>query len=201
VQEPEGAPNPIAKGATARALVSAGGLVATVGVLLPWVKVDYGSAVLLVHATRVNSYGAWRLGAYGRIALVGAVALIVIGVLLAMPAGRQNRGRLGLMAVGAGALVLSIAVLEIVLKRSRVDHLLRVEFGVPFGRLLTAAELARVKAALDSLGFSISLGLGIFLAALGGVLGVAGGILMAGPRGARGAKGGRLDPSAGFGPP
>jgi hypothetical protein len=200
VEAPAGT-NRFTSGASAWALVSAGGLVATVGALLPWVRVDYGSAVLLRRATRVNSYGAWRLGAYGRIALAGAVALTVIGVLAVVPAGRQNRGRLGLVAVGAGAVVLSIAVLEMILKGSRVDHLLRVEFGVPFGRLLTAAELARVKTALDSLGFSIALGLGIFLAALGGVLGVAGGMLTARTRGAWGTKGGRLDPSAGFGPP
>ena len=201
MQAPEGTPNRSMNGAHAWALVVAGGLVATLGALLPWVKVDYGSAVLIRLATRTSSYSAWRLGTYGGLALVGAVVLLIAGILLATPAVRQHRGRFGLLAVGAGAVVLFIAVLEIVMKRSRVDHLLRVEFGIPFGRLLTDAELVRVKAALDSLGFSISLGLGIFLASIGGILGVIGGIMTAGTRGAGKTTGRALDPHAGFGPP
>jgi hypothetical protein len=200
VQAPEGTPNRSTSTAAAWSLVVAGGVAATLGALLPWVKVDYGSAALIRLVTRVRSYSAWRLGTYGQLALVGAIVLLIAGILLAVPAVRQHRGRFGLLAVGAGALVLFVAVLEIVMKRSRVDHLLRVEFGTPFGRLLTDAELVRVKAALDSLGFSISLGLGIFLAPIGGMLGVIGGIMTAGTRGTGRTKGRALDPRAGFGP-
>jgi hypothetical protein len=201
VQAPNDTSNRPVSDATAWGLVVAGGLVATVGALLPWVKVDYGSAVLIRLATRESSYSAWRLGIYGGLALVGAVLLLIAGIMLALPPVRRHRGHFGLLAVGAGAVVLFIAVLEIVMKRSRVDHLLRVEFGIPFGRLLTEAELVRVKAALDSLGFSISLGLGIFLAPIGGILGVAGGIMTAGTRGARETRGPAPDPNAGFGSP
>jgi hypothetical protein len=201
VQAPEGTPTRSVNGPAAWALVVVGGLVATLGALLPWVKVDYGSAVLIRLATRTSSYSAARLGVYGGLALVGAVVLLIAGILLAVPAVRPHRGRLGLLAVGGGAVVLFIAVLEIVMKRSRVDHLLRVEFGILVGRLLTDAELVRVKTALESLGFSISLGLGIFLAPIGGILGVIGGVMTAGTTGPRETKGRALDPNAGFDPP
>ncbi len=156
-----------------------GGVAAVVGCLLPWLVADLGRISILVQsATRTIRANAWDADVYGKVAVLGAVAIVVATLLIAL-GPRRLRNVFGLLAIVAGAVVTAFAIFEMTTKAARVDHVIRDAFGASSGRTLSDPEFSRLKDILSRLGFSVSLGFGVYLAALGGVAAIVGGAMAA----------------------
>ena len=171
--------NRSARRVVAWVLAAAGGIVALVGCLLPWVVLDFGKLAILVQSpTRTLSANGWSLDALGKVALICSIVLLVAAILVAAGSATGARSAFGVVMVVAGTLIGLVAVFEMARKGSYVDHLLRTSFSSSLHRTISDAEFGRLKAVLDRLGFSVSFGVGLYLAVIGGVLGVIGGVLV-----------------------
>jgi hypothetical protein len=198
---PAGANRRFAGRSNAWILAGVGGIVAVVGCLLPWLNINLGSfAILITVPQKTLSPNAWGVDTYGKVATVASV-LVVLGA-VGMVASTSNRTRdvFGLQAAITGAIVAFVAIFEVLSKGARVDHLLRGSFSAAVGRPISDAQFDRIKVLLDRLGFHVSAGVGMYLAIVGGALGVAGGLLAARDRRARRppvepGTGGFLDPA------
>jgi hypothetical protein len=164
--------------AVAWALAAAGGIVALIGCLLPWIVLDFGRIAILVQSpTRSLSANAWSLDGLGKTALICSIVLLVAAVLVAAGQAGGARSALGVVIVVTGSIIGLVAIFEMARKGSYVDNLLRDSFSSRLHRTISDVEFARLKVVLDRLGFSVSFGVGLYLAAIGGILGVVGGVL------------------------
>jgi hypothetical protein len=183
---------------TADVVAVLGGVAAAIGCLLPWIVADFGRIAILIRSpTRTISANAWSSDVYGKTAVIAAIALVVAAVLVAFGPARR-RYAFGVVAVIGGAIVLSAAIFELLTKGARVDHLLRETFESSTGKAIADVEFVRLKDVLARLGFSVSLGVGVYLAGLGGIAGIVGGAMAARERRPRAAGGtGGFDVPAG----
>lgn len=168
-------------------LAAAGGVVVLVASFLPWFKADFGqltSTSATANATDVT---------LGVVAIAGGVVLVAAGVFLLI--GTASRRALGIVLLVAGLNPVGIAVYNLATKDQQVDAELRTLIERSTGQEATDEQLALVKQQLDVIGVETSFQIGIHLTILGGLAGMAGGML------ALSAKEARPAPSeAGFGP-
>jgi hypothetical protein len=156
----------------------AGGAVLSIGALLPWFKlaVKNPSANLPITASFSGTNFAG-----GIIALVCGIALIAAGVIMLMSPG-MKRG-MGIVAIVVGAVAALFVFIDIFNKTTILDSLIRKSLN-PFVRSQTGHDITDAELALIKAQIGLSEQFGIFVAAIGSVVGLVGGIMAVGSRAA-----------------
>jgi hypothetical protein len=143
------------------AVAAVGALVAVVGSLLPWLTVTYGEALKpLLSGTATAESASGIEGTGGKIIVVAGLVLIALVV-----AGILN---IKIPAIGIGILVLGIVILGMAL----INLPARMNDVKSFDD-----SLAILKGLADTTGTSMSVGIGMYLAVLGGIVAFGGGVL------------------------
>jgi hypothetical protein len=143
------------------ALAAVGALVAIIGSVLPWLTATYGGGLKAVAESSGTATSATGLeGNGGKIIVV--VGLVLIAVVVA---GVLN---IKLPMISIGILGLAVIILGIGL----INLVARMDDVKKFTDMI-----ATVKDYVDTSGTSASVGIGMYLAVLGGVVAVVGGAL------------------------
>jgi len=147
-------------------LMGAGGLIAVIGSVLAWARFSVRAPLL---GGALNQSVAGTSTGEGKTVLVMAIIAIAAAVLsVAMPR-RQLVMAMGIVVIVAGLVVSFLTIRDIGQKNQQIHDALEKSAG----RTLTNAE---VQEFLTRFGITISLSAGIYLAMLGGLVMLGGGI-------------------------
>lgn len=163
-------------------VVVVAGVVAFVGLFLPWFKTSE-SAALLQSGLNLPPSGNGIDTSDGKIFIVLAIALVVVGVVaLVTGVGRW----IGIVAIVLGVLTAAFAIYEITaLKDSVADSILdALKKQAPTEPTQDQLDQARgvILQFIDRGAISVKAGVGLFLGAAGGVAAALGGIMLLGER-------------------
>ena len=149
----------------ASAVLFAGGIVAIVGSVLPWLSVPYTRLVVLSANVSGTS------GKDGKIVLACGIVLILIGLLLPPTTISVSLRRLlAVVAVVVGLAGGGLAAYDISAKDRQVDDALRKAIARTGNTSLTVGQIKQ------TLGVEVSIKIGLILSVVGGALGVVGGV-------------------------
>jgi hypothetical protein len=151
---------------TGAVLMGAGGLIALIGSVLPWAKFSLRTPLLggaLSQSVAGTSTGE------GKAVLVMSIIAIAAAVLVAAMPRRQLVMAMGIVVIVAALVVSFLTIRDIGQKDQQIHDALEKESG----QTLTDAQ---VQEFLNRFGITISLSAGIYLAMLGGLVMLGGGI-------------------------
>ncbi len=159
----------------ASAVAALGGIVMIVGSFMVWAKVDFGKLSQFGGPTGGASVNG--LDADGKLTLACGIVLVVAAAVLLTRAGRGIAKAMAILALVAGLLGGAIALYDITQKDKQIDDAYRQGIQEQTGKPATDQQLQELKDLLDRLGVKTSLGVGIYVTALGGLVGLIGGIM------------------------
>jgi hypothetical protein len=165
-QSSEGRPSPIAG-----IVMLAGGAVLIVGSLLAWVTVNLGRTL---GGLSVDVKGT---DADGTISLVCGIVVAIVGIVALAIKSRGVRRAMAIVAIVAGLIGGGVALYDISQKDNQLDTGFRQAIEQRTGQPATDAQLRALKAILERLGIKVSLGPGIYVTAIGGLVALAGGVM------------------------
>ncbi len=155
-----------------------GAVVAVIGCLLPWIRVDLGRfPVFIGVSARSISAAASGLGAWGTVAVTAAIAMLLLTAALLIEGLRRFRRAAWALLAVAGAIVMVASIVVLTTKGARADHVLRSAWERTLGRGLSNGEFLRLRGVLARLGEASSIGPGVIVSLAGGALGAAGGVM------------------------
>jgi len=139
---------------------------------MTWVKVDLGRVAQFAHLpSGSRTASGVSAGTDGKIVLACGIVLLAAGILAAMTSSRGARRAMAIVAIVAGLAAAGTVVANLATKDAQINDQLRASAG----RTLTAAEFTQAKAFLERLGFRVSWGIGVYVALVGGLIGLIGG--------------------------
>jgi hypothetical protein len=156
----------------AGAVMAVGGLVASAGAFMTWVKVDLGRVAQFAHLpSGSRTASGLSAGTDGKIVLACGVVLLAAGILAAVTSSRGARRAMAIVAIVAGLAAAGTVPANLATKDAQINDQLRKSAG----RTLTTAEFNQAKAILERLGFRVSWGIGVYVSLVGGLIGLIGG--------------------------
>lgn len=169
----------------------AGGAVVLIASFLPWGRVTAGQSGLFPEET-----GSAPDFDFGWFAVAAGVALVVAGIVMLARNVPPVWRAMATLAILSGAIAVLVTGYNIATKDRQVDNAIREGIEETTGQQLTDQQLEAVKAELERIGIEVSLQFGIYLTILGGLAGMAGGLMALRSRKPQPAAG-----TAGFEPP
>lgn len=157
------------------ALTVAGGAIAVIGCLLPWGELSPGQSGLFSPETsNAIDESPFDLGWF---ALAAGMALVAAGIVLLFLSAPPVWRVIGEVAIVVGLVPILVGGYNVATKDRKVDEIIRNEVEESTGQRLTDPELDRFRAELERIGIEVTLELGVYLTILGGLVGVAGGLI------------------------
>jgi hypothetical protein len=150
----------------------AGGVLVLITCFLPWGKVSAGQSGLFPEET-----GNAIDFEFGWFAVAAGVALVIAGIVMLVRSVPSVWRAMGALAIVSGVLAIIVTGYNIATKDRQVDNAIRDGIEESTGQVLTDQQLEAVKVELERIGIEVSLRFGIYLTILGGLVGLAGGLL------------------------
>jgi len=151
-----------------------GGVLAILGAVLPWARITTGPLL-----GRLGESLAGTSTGDGKAALIIGIVLLVAAAVMFFVPSRSLMVGLGIVAIVGGLVVAALTIRDIS-QKSTVDTEFFAGFRRGFeqssGQHLTDDQIRRV---LERFGIKVSLGAGIYVAMIGGLVGIGAGIVAA----------------------
>jgi hypothetical protein len=149
-----------------------GGVIVLITSFLPWGKVSAGQSGLFPEET-----GTAVDFDFGWFAVAAGAALVIAGIVMLARSMPSVWRAMGTLAIASGLVTILVTGYNIATKDRQVDDAIREGIEETTGQQLTDQQLEAVKVELERIGIQVSLQFGIYLTILGGLVGIAGGLL------------------------